>query len=127
MQAEAMQAESMQAEAMHEQLTDPWEQALASWEDSAARAEELLAGRGSVDPEEVAASLNPGLGLPRLGPLPAALRERARNLHARQLRVQEELATAMTTVRGQLRTMSVAAASVGGPAPVTPRYLDRRV
>ncbi|HEY2042597.1 MAG TPA: hypothetical protein VGH11_07975 [Jatrophihabitans sp.] len=97
-----------------------WEQVLAECEAAAAEAEELLQARNGFDFERFAAQRAVDLRQLNLPPLPAELRDRAKSVHERQLQLQTELVTAMTSVSNQLRL-----SSDGGPSDQHPMYLDR--
>lgn len=96
-----------------------WEQALADLELEVEHAEELLRVAHLPTPHDVAARAawrSPG----DLGPLPAALLDRARALHARQLEVAQRLAEQAAVSRRHL----AATDAVRARPAAAPVYLD---
>jgi hypothetical protein len=98
-----------------------WEAALAQCEATLAEAETLLHARPElpIDPATAIARSGIDLWQSNLPPLPAELLARARAVHNRQLRLQAELAAAMTVIDHH-RQLS----SDGVQTRPTAQYLD---
>jgi len=93
-----------------------WDAALADLELEVSRAEALLKS-AEVDVPEVSAWAPPA----GLGPLPAELLDRAKALHAKQMRVSQAIIHALTHNRAQA---AVAARMETGHVAPRPVYVD---
>ncbi|MGX7681049.1 hypothetical protein ACSMXN_19345 [Jatrophihabitans sp. DSM 45814] len=96
-----------------------WHEVLADCEAAADEAERILASRTQFDPDQFVAKTTFDLWQLNLPPLPLELHARAEAVHARQLRVQADLAAAMISVQQQI-LMSAAEM----PDRHKPMYLD---
>ncbi len=122
-----------------EPLWEPtWEQVLASFEATAEQAEALLAGPGGSADNAVAEPL-PAPAVPAVGydvwqltmpELPITLRDRALEVHHRQLRLAKALQSSMDDIRCQqqpaLQRQEQLAADAGGPT-TRPMFVDHVV
>lgn len=102
-----------------------WADVLARCEASAAEAEALLRAGSVPDPERFAALAEYDLWQLSLPPLPAGLRDRARDVVERQLRLQDALTAAMAGLAQQISLAEQILRDGTDPAAGLPRYFDR--
>jgi hypothetical protein len=79
-----------------------WDEVLAECEAAAEAAEQLLASRFELGSRQPLALAELDLRQLNLPALPLELRDRAHAIHRRQLRLQEELLTAMGSVQREI-------------------------
>jgi hypothetical protein len=105
---------------MSAQLQPSWEDVLANCEATADAAQALLDSRNGIDLERFAELAAVDLWQLSLPPLPQDLIERARSVHARQLKLQADLILAMGQVHRQILVTESAE-----PFDAVAHFLDR--